>query len=155
SERGAAMIDGIAERLQLNTDDAQQLKFLVAHHLNMSHLAQRRDIHDQRLLIEFAKRVETLDNLKKLFLLTFADMRAVGPKIWNNWHDMLLSELYRETLDIFQREAFVEDDYGARVDRVKRRVAAAAQVHVDAETLTTFLAEMPNRYFLGTTEEAI
>jgi len=149
------MIDEIAARLQLNTDDARQLTFLVAHHLTMSHLAQRRDIHDQRLLIDFAKRVETLDNLKKLYLLTFADMRAVGPKIWNNWHDMLLSELYVGAQDIFEREAFVEEEYVARVDRVKQRVTAAARAHVDAATLATFLAEMPNRYFLGTTEETI
>lgn len=155
SERGARMIDDIAARLQLNTDDAQQLTFLVARHLTMSHLAQRRDIHDQRLLIDFAKRVETLDNLKKLYLLTFADMRAVGPKIWNNWHDMLLSELYLGTLDIFEREAFVEEEYVARVDRVKQRVADAARPHVDAATLNRVLAEMPDRYFLGTTEEAI
>src|SRR6185295_7097296 len=36
SERGAAMIDAIAQRLRLNTDDAQQLTFLVAQHLAMS-----------------------------------------------------------------------------------------------------------------------
>jgi [protein-PII] uridylyltransferase len=155
SERGARMIEDIAARLQLNTDDAQQLTFLVAQHLTMSHLAQRRDIHDQRLLIDFAKRVETLDNLKKLYLLTFADMRAVGPKIWNSWHDMLLSELYLGTLDIFEREAFVEEEYVGRVERVKRRVADAARTHVDAATLDTFLAQMPDRYFLGTAEDTI
>jgi [protein-PII] uridylyltransferase len=155
SERGAGMIDAIAARLQLNTDDARQLTFLVAQHLTMSHLAQRRDIHDQRLLIDFATRVETLDNLKKLYLLTFADMRAVGPKIWNNWHDMLLSELYLGTLDIFEREAFVQEAHAARVDRVKQRVAEAARTHVDAATLDTFLAQMPDRYFLGTTEDTI
>lgn len=160
SERGARMIDGIAERLLLNTDDAQQLRFLVAQHLTMSHLAQRRDIHDQRLLIDFARRVETLDNLKKLYLLTFADMRAVGPKIWNNWHDMLLGELYLGTLDVFEREAFVEEEYEERVERVKRRIAAAASASstgasVDPALLDTFLGDMPDRYFLGTPEESI
>ncbi len=155
SERGARMIDGIAERLRLNTDDAGQLRFLVATHLNMSHLAQRRDIHDQRLIIEFAKRVETLDNLKKLYLLTFADMRAVGPKIWNNWHDMLLGELYLGTLDVFEREAFVEEDHAERVDRVKQRIAAAADGMYDRRGLQAFLRDMPDRYFLGTAEESI
>ena len=154
SERGAGMIDDIAARLQLNTDDAGQLKFLVSQHLTMSHLAQRRDIHDQRLLIDFAKRVETLDNLKKLYLLTFADMRAVGPKIWNNWHDMLLSELYRNTADIFEREAFVEEDYAERIQRIKQRVVAAAD-GVETAALDAFLDDMPDRYFLGTAEENI
>jgi len=154
SERGAAMIDAIATRLNLNTDDAEQLKFLVLHHLTMSHLAQRRDIHDQRLLIDFAKRVETLDNLKKLYLLTFADMRAVGPKIWNNWHDMLLGELYQQTFDIFESETFVEDDQADRLQRVRTRVVSAA-AHVVRAVREAFLAEMPDRYLLATNEETI
>jgi len=155
SERGAAMVDGIAARLHLNTDDTEQLRFLVAHHLNMSHLSQRRDTQDQRLVIEFAKRVETLDNLKKLYLLTFADMRAVGPKIWNNWHDMLLGELYLRTLDVFEREAFVEEDSAERVERVKQRITAAPPPLVERRVLETFLADMPDRYFLGTAEENV
>ena len=154
-ERGAAMVGAIANRLHLNADDATQLEFLVLHHLTMSHLAQRRDIHDQRLLIEFARTVETLDNLQKLYLLTFADMRAVAPKIWNSWHDMLLSELYLGTLDIFEREAFVEEDQLARVDRVKQRIAGAAHPQVGATALAAFLGDMPDRYFLGTAEEAV
>ncbi len=154
SERGAAMIDAIATRLNLNTDDAEQLKFLVLHHLTMSHLAQRRDIHDQRLLVDFAKRVETLDNLKKLYLLTFADMRAVGPKIWNNWHDMLLAELYQQTFDIFESGAFVEEDQAERLQRVRERIDKAAK-HVPVEARATFLHEMPDRYLLGTDEATI
>jgi [protein-PII] uridylyltransferase len=153
SERGARLVPEIAARLHLNTDETEQLRFLVARHLNMSHLAQRRDVHDQRLIIDFAKRVETLDNLKKLYLLTFADMRAVGPKIWNNWHDMLLGELYLRTLDVFEREAFVEEDSAERVERVKQRIAAAAAV--DGAAVETFLRDMPDRYFLGTPEDSI
>ncbi|GIW45113.1 MAG: bifunctional uridylyltransferase/uridylyl-removing enzyme [Candidatus Binatia bacterium] len=152
-ERGAAMCDAIAARLHLNPDDAAQLKFLVAQHLNMSHLAQRRDIHDPRLIIDFARRVETLDNLKRLYLLTFADMRAVGPKIWNSWHDMLLSELYLRTAEVFEREAFIEEDYRERAARVRQRVAAASTV--PEAVRERFLRGMPDRYFLSTAEETI
>jgi [protein-PII] uridylyltransferase len=155
SERGASMCDAISARLGLNTDDAAQLKFLVAQHLNMSHLAQRRDIHDTRLLIDFAKRVETLDNLKKLYLLTFADMRAVGPKIWNNWHDMLLGELYLRTAEVFDREEFVEEDQRQRAARIRQRIAEEAAAELPAELVSRFLSEMPDRYVLGTPEETI
>ncbi|MBI3784773.1 MAG: [protein-PII] uridylyltransferase, partial [Deltaproteobacteria bacterium] len=155
SDRGAKMCDDISDRLHLNTDDAAQLKFLVAQHLNMSHLAQRRDIHDPRLIIDFARRVETLDNLKKLYLLTFADMRAVGPKIWNNWHDMLLSELYLQTAEVFERGAFVEEDHAERIARVKQRIAQAAKDVLPSPRLEEFLRDMPDRYFLGTPEENI
>jgi [protein-PII] uridylyltransferase len=155
SERGARMVEHIVGRLQLNPDAAKQLEFLVAHHLTMSHLAQRRDIHDQGLIIDFAKRVETPDNLKKLYLLTFADMRAVGPKIWNNWHDMLLGELYSQTLDVLQREEFIEEDHAARVERVKQRVLTAANGLVEPAAAVQFVRTMPDRYFLGTIEENI
>jgi [protein-PII] uridylyltransferase len=153
SERGAAMCAAIAERLQLNADEAEQVRFLVAHHLNMSHLAQRRDIHDPRLILDFAARVGTLDNLKRLYLLTFADMRAVGPQIWNSWHDMLLAELYLRTAEAFEREELIEQDYQERAARIRARVAASAKVA--AEIRDRFLAEMPERYFLSTTEETI
>jgi len=154
-ERGARMTRAIATRLQLNTDDAAQVEFLVAYHLVMSHLAQRRDTHDQRLIIDFARRVETLDNLKKLYLLTFADMRSVAPKIWNNWHDMLLRELYLRTLDVFEREDFVEEDLAERMARVKHRIADAAADMDLGPVLASFLHDMPDRYFLGTPEESV
>ncbi len=153
SERGAAMCSAIAARLDLNPDEAEQVRFLVAHHLNMSHLAQRRDIHDPRLILDFAARVGTLDNLKRLYLLTFADMRAVGPKIWNSWHDMLLAELYLRTAEAFEREAMIEQDYHERAARIRARVAASSKV--PAAVRDRFLAEMPERYFLSTTEETI
>jgi [protein-PII] uridylyltransferase len=120
----------------------------------MSHLAQRRDIEDKRLLIDLAKRVETLDNLKKLYLLTFADMRAVGPKIWNSWHDMLLGQLYQHTFEVFEREAFVEEDKAEHLERVQQRIAAAT-AHIEPTVRTAFLAEMPDRYFLGTEESTV
>lgn len=153
SERGAAMCAAIAQRLQLNPDETEQVRFLVAHHLNMSHLAQRRDIHDPHLILEFARRVGTLDNLKRLYLLTFADMRAVGPKIWNSWHDMLLAELYLRTAEAFEREELIEQDYQERVARARARVAASTLV--EPEVRDRFLAGMPERYFLSTTEESI
>jgi [protein-PII] uridylyltransferase len=82
-------------------------------------------------------------------------MRAVGPKIWNNWHDMLLGDLYLGALDIFEREAFVEEDHAERVERVKQRLAAAANGAPGRPDFHAFLRDMPDRYFLGTTEDSI
>lgn len=153
SERGAELIPAIAERLQLNEDDTAQLRFLVAHHLTMSQLAQGRDIHDQKLIVDFARMVDTPDNLKKLYVLTFADMRAVGPRIWNNWHDMLMKELFLQTLDVLERGEFSVEEHAKRVRRVKRRISQ--EVPVPTPATEAFLRDMPDRYFLGTAEESI
>ena len=154
SARGAKRVPEIAERLHLNEDEASHVHFLVADHLEMSGLARSRDIHDDRIVVEFAKRVGSADNLKALDVLTFADMRGVAPKVWNNWHDMLLGELYRRTLDVFERGAFDVEAHAARVRRVQQRVLAKFS-GADAERAVAFVGDMPDRYFLGTNEESI
>lgn len=156
SDKGAAMVRRIAKRLHLNADHARQLEFIVRHHLLMAHLAQRRDIHDQRLVIDFAKRIGTLETLKFLYLLTFADLKAVGPKVWNSWKDMLIGELYLQAADVFEKGEFVEEAREERLERIRRRVARQLEAAgVQHDTLARFLREMPDRYFLTTPEEVI
>ena len=152
SARGADMVRGIAERLPLNEDDVTQWEFLVRQHLLMSHLAQHRDTHDPGLLAEFARTVGSVENLKMLYVMTFADMRAVAPKVWNNWRDMLLGELYMRTLTRFEQGQHVEEDEHGRAERIRYRLLELADPERRA-AFQSFLAGMPERY-LTTTPEA-
>jgi len=154
SARGAKQVPEISARLHLNEDEAAHVEFLVAAHLEMSGLARGRDIHDERVVVEFAKRVGSADNLKALYVLTFSDMRGVAPKIWNNWHDMLLGELYRRTIDVFERGVYDVEAHSARVRRVQQRVLAKVSP-ANVERAHAFIADMPDRYFLGTAEKSI
>ncbi len=154
SARGARQVPAITQRLCLNVDEAAQVEFLVADHLVMSHLARTRDLHDERTIVEFAKRVGSAENLKALYVLTFSDMRAVAPKVWNNWHDLLLGELYRRTLEVFERGFFDVVGHADRVRRVRERVLAAV-AEERRERVARFLGDMPDRYLLGTAEESI
>jgi len=154
SEKGARFAIDLAGRLHLNEDDTRELEFLVRNHLVMSHLAQRRDIHDDKLIGEFAKLVGTTDTLKRLYLLTYADMRATGPKVWNNWKDMLLSETYLRVSDAFAR-GLEPEDRRERIARIQARVLAEAAANRGAEVeaeLRRFVASMPDIYFLTTPE---
>ncbi len=152
SARGADMVRDIAARLPLNEDEISQWEFLVRQHLLMSHLAQHRDTHDPGLLAEFARTVGSADNLKMLYVMTFADMRAVGPKVWNNWRDMLLGELYMRTLTRFEQGQHVEDDAHGRAERIRQRILELVEPDRRA-AFKAFLAAMPERY-LTTTPEA-
>ncbi|MEW6268863.1 MAG: [protein-PII] uridylyltransferase [Thermodesulfobacteriota bacterium] len=154
SEKGAVFARDLAARLKLNEDDAKELEFLVRNHLVMSHLAQRRDIHDDKLISEFAKLVGTTDTLKRLYLLTYADMRATGPKIWNNWKDMLLSETYLRVTEAFARGLEPEDRQG-RIARIRERVLAETRKtrgEPAAREFARFAESMPDIYFLTTPE---
>jgi [protein-PII] uridylyltransferase len=148
------MMHDIARRLGLNVDESAGCEFLVQHHLLMSHLAQRRDVHDDQLVIDFCRTVGTVENLQRLYLLTYADMRAVGPGVWNNWRDALLAELYVRAREFFEKGVFEAEDRGARAARVRERVVAAAAPGVRAD-LNAFLAAMPDSYVLSTPEALI
>ena len=85
------------ERLGLPADEVDLVGWLVGHHLVMSDFAQKRDIADPRTVAQFTEIVGSVERLRLLLVLTVADIRAVGPGVWNNWKGQLLRDLYRLT----------------------------------------------------------
>ncbi|MEO9651959.1 MAG: [protein-PII] uridylyltransferase [Roseobacter sp.] len=94
---GAQMARKIAPRLGLNKADTDTVEWLVRYHLQMSDMAQKRDIADPRTVRDFAKAVQTVKRLDLLCVLTVCDIRGVGPNTWNNWKAALIRALYRQT----------------------------------------------------------
>src|SRR5437667_170669 len=152
--RGARMMGDIAARLGLTEDESAACEFLVQHHLLISHLAQHRDVDDDQLIVDFCRTVGSVDNLQRLYILTYADMRAVGPGVWNNWRDTLLADLYLRAREFLEKGAVEPEDRAARAMRVRARIAAAARAAARAE-VEAFAASMPDGYFLGTPEDTI
>ena len=66
----------------------------------MSNTAFKRDIGDPQTIQTFVERVQSPERLKLLLVLTAADIRAVGPKVWNGWKAALLRELYYSAMDM-------------------------------------------------------
>jgi [protein-PII] uridylyltransferase len=81
----------------LSIHDTKLITWLVRHHLIMSMTAQRKDISDLDIIHEFAQKVDSVEYLNYLYLLTVADIRATNPELWNAWKDALLKELYTAT----------------------------------------------------------
>ena len=78
--KGIPLIEALTARIGLPAEDADKVVFLVAHHLTLSHVAQRRDIDDPKTVgLPRGGGGQTPERLRMLYLLTFADMRAVGP----------------------------------------------------------------------------
>jgi [protein-PII] uridylyltransferase len=77
--------------------DTELIVFLVQHHLTMSHVAQKKDLSDSDVILQFANLVNTERRLTALYLLTVADIRGTSPKVWNAWKGKLLEDLYRTT----------------------------------------------------------
>lgn len=93
-EAGRKISRETARRLGLAEGDAEALEFLVGNHLLMNHLAFRRDTDDEQLLLRFAQQLGSAEMLHMLFVLTAADLAAVGPGVWDGWKVSLLTHLY-------------------------------------------------------------
>ena len=99
---GARTARQACERMGLERHRVDLVAWLVEHHLVMSDYAQKRDVGDPATVAAFAAIVETPERLRMLLVLTIADIRAVGPGVWNGWKGQLLRELHGATETLFR-----------------------------------------------------
>ena len=97
STAGAKVARKLCPRLGMSPKQTELVAWLIEEHLTMSMVAQTRDLNDRKTIVDFAERVQSLDRLKMLLILTVCDIRAVGPGVWNGWKGQLLRTLYYET----------------------------------------------------------
>jgi len=97
SELGKKEARSFCRRHKLAAEDAALAEFLVEHHLSMSSVAQKQDVHDPEVVRAFAEKVSSERRLIALYLLTVADIRGTSPKVWNAWKAKLLEDLFRAT----------------------------------------------------------
>ena len=154
AEKGAQMIGAIAKRLGLSGETEETVTFLVRHHLALADTAQYRDLHDEKLIIDFAKMAGDVERLNLLYLLTFADVRAVGPDIWNNWKGALFQELYFNVRQVLERGVYDEAGVEQRIASIKGDVTSLAR-DVESDALDNYFSLLPTRYFLSNSPEQI
>lgn len=94
---GAKVARKLCPRFGLSAKQTDMVCWLIEEHLTMSMVAQTRDLNDRKTIIDFADRVQSMERLKMLLILTVCDIRAVGPGVWNGWKGQLLRTLYYET----------------------------------------------------------
>lgn len=156
SNKGAELAGPCALRLGLSPERAERVVFIVKYHLLMSHLAQRRDLSDPRLVVEFARTCGDRENLRNLYLVTFADIRASSTSAWTDWKGQLLRELFERTSEFLETGS---DDERVALEQIEARVeqrqdAARAELRnlgVGETKIDSFFDIMPRRYFISHT----
>ena len=114
---GEAIALKLGPRLGLIAEETETVAWLVRWHLLMSSTAFKRDIGDSRTIADFVAVVQSPERLKLLLILTSADIRAVGPQVWNGWKAALLRDLYHRAVEVMSG--------GLTVEPQDARVAAA------------------------------
>lgn len=133
----------------LTAAEGELVAWLVRNHLLMSLTAQRRDTSDPEVITRFATRVDTLQRLDALYLLTVADIRATNPTLWNAWRDSLLKELYHTTRRALQRG--LDNPVGETERAAEQRQAVLTLVAHEGRDPTAIAALWPrfsNDYYL-------
>ena len=135
-EDGAIAARRACQRLGVDARRIELVCWLVANHLALSDVAQKRDVSDPATVRAFAERVGDPERLRMLLVLTAADVRAVGPGVFNSWKGGLMRDLYLRVDALFRGEDADEVDpaegFAALLDRA-RADGAAADAVVDWE----------------------
>ena len=150
SEIGARMVERTGPRLGLSREQVETVAWLVRHHLLLSRTAFKRDADDPKTVSDVAEVIQSPERLRLLLLMTAADIRAVGPGVWNGWKGQLLRTLYHET-----DAALAGAETGRRRERIKAAQEALAEALSDwpQDALQAFIARQDPRYWLGFTTD--
>jgi [protein-PII] uridylyltransferase len=137
---GKEIAKRIGERMGLPVEDRELMEFLVSHHLYMIETAFRRDLHDEQVILRFANEVKNIGQLRMLYLLTFADIKAVGPEAWTSWKNTLLMELFLKASHFFEKGA-VAGPLLRRDEMIQKLYGSLPQ-----EIISEYAEYLPDRY---------
>jgi [protein-PII] uridylyltransferase len=150
---GEKVAERLGPRVGLSAEETETVAWLVRWHLLMSNAAFKRDIDDPETISDLAARVQSPERLKLLLLLTVADIRAVGPHVWNGWKATLLFELYHRTLELMSG-GLATDARDVRIKATQQAVRALLRDFTDAE-FDAFIARTYPSYWLSSDAQTL
>lgn len=154
SVKGAEQARKIAQRLNYSENDQDDIEFLVLAHLLLSHISQRRDLEDPHLIQELALTLKNQERLDMLFVLTWADIRAVSKEAWTEWKGTLLTTLYHKT-----KNELTSSNTAAQIDKrlqtSKFKILSFLENKYAKPDIENFLEDITPRYLLAHKDKEI
>ncbi len=154
STHGAHIVRQVFERMGCSEEDIETIAFLVQEHLFLIHTATRRDINDEKVIVQCARNFRDVDHLKMLYLLTVADSKATGPKAWSDWTATLLKELFFKILHVLEKGELGTRAAREVVERKKRELSDKG-IPLQGKDFEDLFDQMSPRYLLYTPPEEI
>jgi len=149
---GAELALNLCPVLGLSQEETETVSWLVRHHLLMSKTAFRYDLNDPKTIEDFAAIIQSPERLKLLLVLTVADIRGVGPTVWNGWKAALMRDLYYQTDAVLRgADANVIALGNAEAAREAALAALDGWSHQD---FADHAANLPRAYWTGFETEA-
>ncbi len=138
----------VARRLALDGVTTHSLSILVEQHITMAQISQRRDLDDAAVIRHFASLVQSVDNLRMLTVLTFADAQATSDKLWNGFKDALLWQLYHKAMEVLSGGTeFIRVEERQR-ELLSEEVGRLLPRSFESDEVQAHFANLPPRYYL-------
>jgi len=153
--RGAEISRKILKRLEYPEETTEDVLFLIRHHLLLVETATRRDLSDEKSVVQCARIIGNTERLRMLYLLTCADSMATGPRAWNDWIANLVQELFFKVLHILERGELATVDASHKVQQTMDQVRQASYFEEKGVDPEPFFEVMSPRYLLATTPRDI
>lgn len=150
STLGAVDARQFCQTLPMEEIYRERVAWLVEKHLVMSQTAQRRDINDPETIRGFCDIVQNQTRLDYLYLITVADIAATSPKLWNNWKESLLWELYSVTSMALEEGSSNIFDRNHRIQQARNELQDILQEqNFDLAKINGLLDRLPQNVFLS------
>lgn len=150
SEKGAKIVQKPLKRMGYTPSEINDITFIIRNHLFLIKIATRRDINDEETAVFCAKKIETIERLRMLYLLTVADSMATGPKAWNDWTETLLKDLFLKTVNVMKNKAFVSKKNLRATEEKKEKLLLWCKNKLSTKAIQKKINSMSYRYFLHT-----
>lgn len=147
SKISAEMAMTAARRLHLDEPSAHMLRLLIENHLVMATVSQRRDLDDDSVIRDFARRIENIEALNSLTLLTFADSEGTSDKLWNGFKDSLLWQLHSRAMVLLSAGSEFIRAEEQRVETLLEEVHELAPGEIGDDEIVAHFSNLPLRYF--------
>ena len=148
SNRGAAIARVILKRIGYKEKDIETIAFLIEEHLFLIKTATRRDLYDEETAIFCGRRIQDIERLKMLYLLTVADSISTGPKAWNDWTASLLRTFFLKTINILEHGELASSEAIKIVNRKKEEILSLTPIDADRKKFEDLYNVMSPRYRL-------
>jgi [protein-PII] uridylyltransferase len=143
---GARMADKLLRAFPISSGSRSLITFLVRNHLLLSHFSQRRDMEDRDTGLQFVKQVRNHLNLKLLYLLTYADLKATGPSVWTGWKENLLEDLYFKSSRMLADKSESGAAYRRILEKRHEKMLGLCKSNEERAAMEVHLAGLPERY---------
>ena len=158
AELGAVDVADFAQLHGLDRREIDTLAWLVQSHLLMSITAQRRDIHDPEVVMNFAEAVQNQVRLDYLTCLTVADICATNGNLWNSWKRSLFASLYEFTGRQFSqgmKELLDYSEKSAENRKLAQQILTQDYSDIAPISIEKLWTRCPEDYFVRNTPKQI